>query len=192
MEHVPSDLSSALGRRVHCTVRAADMKRTALALTLCFAVFFVVENLLGYQRILLTWLQWCSMAGGLGASIGIAMSVRANLARLPPWYVILPSVLLSIGTCMVVAGALGTAVGFAVLLEHASSSAVDIFQPLQVSGLRHLDGSEITMGIVATLLAVLSYLPFTTFRWFGLSDTAGKMLVQTRPRLSTASSYTMH
>jgi hypothetical protein len=181
-------------------IRLPNLQKAVEAIIISGIAFFLLEHIMGYDKVLYKWFVFCSTASCVGAVAGMVRTVLVGrilllrtthylkvgkvvilpkFASMPvelDFCLAIPSVAISLVIWMSITGWVGMIISFILLMCHALN-ITDIFAPWQLFPyLRHLDGGEILMGFIALLFAMVSFVVFTIGPWEEAMSITSEML----------------
>lgn len=200
MEFVGWDWRDPANRPCHCMIRLPNLQKAVEAILISGIAFFLLEHIMGFDKVLYKWFVFCSTASCVGAVAGMVRTVLVGrilllrhthylkvgkvvilpkFASMPvklDFCLAIPSVAISLVIWMSITGWVGMIISFILLMCHALN-ITDIFAPWQLFPyLSHLDGGEILMGFIALLFAMVSFVAFSIGPWEEAMSITSEML----------------
>jgi hypothetical protein len=181
-------------------IRLPNLQKAVEAILISGIAFFLLEHIMGFDKVLYKWFVFCSTASCVGAVAGMVRTVLVGrilllrhthylkvgkvvilpkFASMPvklDFCLAIPSVAISLVIWMSITGWVGMIISFILLMCHALN-ITDIFAPWQLFPyLSHLDRGEILMGFIALLFAMVSFVAFTIGPWEEAMSITSEML----------------
>jgi hypothetical protein len=188
MEFVGWDWQDPANRPCHCMIRLPNLQKAVEAILISGIAFFLLEHIMGFDKVLYKWFVFCSTASCVGAVAGMVRTVLVGrilllrhthylkvgkvvilpkFASMPvklDFCLAIPSVAISLVIWMSITGWVGMIISFILLMCHALN-ITDIFAPYVAHRLRAIGPVTLVCSrCKATIFASKDTLPPCSFQ----------------------------